>query len=125
MALKTDMAFPRYIDRPGLFLMFELDEVLYSLGVSSIFAMFILFSTASVFLMLLTYVILVPLVKAVVAETKKQSGLPGALQYIRYASGYISAFPMKKEQMVIRWPELKRIDTFKFVPYGFEDEFLS
>jgi hypothetical protein len=119
------MSFPRYIDRPGLILMFEADEVIYSVSVAAGFAVFIMFATASNFYALLVFLFLLPLVKSVVSEIKKSSALPGGLQYIQYASGYFPNFPMKKEKLLIRWPELKRMDHLDFVPFGFEDEFYS
>ena len=122
---KQDMSFPRYIDRPGLILMFEADEVIYSVSVSAMFAVFVMFATANNFYALLLFLFLLPLVKSVVSEIKKGSALPGALQYIQYAAGYFPNFPMKKEKLFIRWPELKRMDHLDFVPFGFEDEFYS
>ena len=123
--MAKEMSFPRFIDRPRLFLMFEIDEVLYSLGVASIFATVVFFATMSPALMIFVYIFVVPVVFAIVRENKKKTGLRGTVDYLLYASGYGSNKPMSLKQMNIRWPELQRMENSDFVPYGFEDEFYS
>lgn len=125
MARNEMIAFPRFIDRPRLILMFEADEVIYGLIVGVVAAGIVLFSTASSFLVLVTFIFCVPLAVAVTIEAKKKTGLPGAFQYIQYVAGYLGNFPLKKDKLLQRWPELKRMDHLDFVPFGFEDEFYS
>lgn len=125
MAKQEEMIFPRFVDRPGLFLMFESDEVVYSLAASSVVGAIILFSTANAFFVLLSFVFFVPFTLSIVREVKKKTGLPGALFYLMYAAGYEANLPMKKKDLFTRWPELKRMDTLDFVAFGFENEFLS
>lgn len=122
---KVGMSFPRFIDRPRLFLMFELDEILYSLAGASIFSAFVFISTANLFIALMVFILQVFFVRAIVVELKKKSDLPGAFFYMRYAAGYVQNFSMKEKDLFLKWPELKRMDTLKFIPFGFEDEFLS
>lgn len=122
---KERMAFPRFVDRPRLFIMFEIDEVLYSLGGSSILSGFLFVATANLFIAMIAFIAQVFFVRAIVVDLKKSTQLPGAFFYMKYASGYASNFPMKKKDLLLKWPELKRMDTLEFIPFGFEDEFLS
>lgn len=123
--MAKEMSFPRYVDRPRLFLMFEIDEVLYSLGVGTIVGAVVFFATMEPAYMIFVYVLVVPIVFSIVRENKKRTGLPGTFEYLLYAAGYGSNKPMSDDRMKVRWPELKRLGDADFVPYGFEDEFYS
>lgn len=123
--MAKQLSFPRYIDRPRLFLMFEIDEVLWSLGVATVVAAFTFLSTMKPAVLIFTYILVVPLVFAIVKENKRRTELAGSVEYMLYAAGIVSNKPMSIEKMKVKWPELSRMDDCDFVPYGFEDEFYS
>lgn len=126
MAGKYEMSFPQYVDRPRLILMYEMDEVVYTLLISFSLSTALLFATGIKVLAVLLFCILIPLSHAVVVEAKKTTGLPGGLFYIRYAAGFVDRHQGKsKKELFAQWPELKRIGHLDFCPNGFEDEFYS
>ena len=120
-----DLGFPNYIDRPRLFLMFEIDIIFMSMVSSGIIGGFVFLATAKALIGLIVMVICVPFAGATAIEARKREGLSGQLYYMRYATGTIKAFPTKFTMLQKSDPELRRMENDRFLPEGFEDEFYS
>lgn len=120
-----ELSFPNFIDRPRLFLMFEIDIIAMSMLSSGVIGGFVFLATAKALLGLVVMVVALPFAGATTIEARKQEGLKGQLYYMRYATGTIKAFPTPFRKMKQMSAELSRLENDRFLPEGFEDEFYS